>query len=309
MLEQDSVIAASLKPAWRNLLKGYRAVSGQATPARLYIPAIYWHGTNNQFHKWLIAFLRGDFGISLVDSRPSVYKITEALKWTLILSVLSTFLVYLISIPVGVYSATNKGNIFDKASTILFFTLYSLPAFWIATLLVVFFTTPEYGMAWFPSIGLGDLEAGAPFWSRFWETAAHLALPIFCLTYSRFAFVSRQMRGGMLDVVQQDYIRTARAKGLSRKSIIWKHAIRNSLFPVVTLFASVFPRAITGSVVIEIIFNIPGMGRLLINSIFSQDWPVVYTIIMLAALLTMLGILVADVLYARIDPRVSYEKN
>jgi peptide/nickel transport system permease protein len=184
--------------------------------------------------------------------------------------------------------------------------LYSLPNFWIATMLVVFFTTPEYGMDWFPSLGLGDLPPDAPFWQRFVEAGTHLVLPVFCLAYGALAFISRQVRGGMLNVIRQDYIRTAWAKGLNAQPVIWKHAFSNALFPIITMFASIFPAVFAGSVVIEVIFNIPGMGKLTVDAIFQRDWPVVYTVLMLAAVLTMTGILVADILYAIADPRVSY---
>ena len=182
--------------------------------------------------------------------------------------------------------------------------LYSLPAFWVATMLIIFFTNGKYGMHIFPTPGLGTLHASAPFWARFWDKTVHLILPIFCLSYPLFAFLTRQMRGGMISAMQQDYIRTARAKGLPKKKIIWKHGFRNSLFPVITIFASVFPRAIAGSVIIETIFGIPGMGRLALSSILAQDWSIVFTVLMLGSILTIVGILVADILYAWVDPRV-----
>ena len=234
----------------------------------------------------------------------------DAAFWTLVMNLISIFIAYIVSIPLGVFSAVKKDSRFDKITTLFLFILYSLPSFWVATLLVVFFTTSEYG-GWtdiFPSIGLGDLPSDAPFWSRFWETGSHLILPVLCITYASLAFISRQMRGGMLDVIRQDYIRTAKAKGLDDRTVIWKHAFRNSLFPIITLFAAVFPAALAGSVVIEFIFNIPGMGKLSLDAIYTRDWPIVYTVLMLAAILTMVGTLVADIMYAVVDPRVSYSK-
>ena len=175
-------------------------------------------------------------------------------------------------------------------------------------MLVVFITTPEYGMDWF-NTSLPYCSSTTSFWTCFWSTAANLVLPIFCITYASLAFISRQMRGGMLDVLQQDYIRTARAKGLSENKVVWKHGFRNSLFPIITLFASVFPRAIAGSVVIEIIFNIPGMGKLAFEAITHSNWPVVLAVLMLVAIMTMIGTLVADILYAVADPRISFNQN
>ena len=158
-------------------------------------------------------------------------------------------------------------------------------------------------MNWFASVGLGDLSTSAPFWNRFWERLSHLILPIFCVTYGTVAFISRQVRGSMLDVIQKDFIRTAFAKGIPRKRVVWHHAFRNALFPLITLIALVFPAALGGSVVVEVIFNIPGMGRLLFDSILSRDWPVVFMVLMIVTLLTVLGNLVADVLYNLADPR------
>lgn len=285
------------------------AVKENASPSLLYIPTIHWYGFDNQYHNWITAFLKGDFGISWRDGQPVAERLKTPIFWTLIMNLTAITIAFLISIPIGVYSAVKRDSFFDKASTVGLFILYSLPTFWIGTLLVVFFTNPEYGMDWFCGIGLGNAPSDASFWTRFWETACHLVLPIFCITYTSLAFISRQMRGSMLNTIQQDYIRTAEAKGLSNNIVIWKHAFRNALFPLITLLALVFPATISGSVVIEVIFNIPGMGREVVNAISSQDWVVVYTILMLVAILTMLGNLVADILYAVADPRISYKKS
>ncbi|MCO6478740.1 MAG: ABC transporter permease [Phaeodactylibacter sp.] len=306
---QDSSLQAALLSPIRELRGSYEAVKEKARPGLLYVPDIKWYGLDNQYHNWISGFLQFDFGISYYDSRPVADKMKDALFWTVLINGMAILAAYLLSIPLGVFSAIWKGSFFDRSSTIILFILYSLPSFWIGTMLLVFFTTPEYGMDWFPSIGLGNLPPEAPFWDRFWETASHLGLPVFCLAYGALAFISRQMRGGMLNVIRQDYIRTAWAKGLSSRAVIWKHAFRNSLFPIITLFANIFPAVFAGSVAIEVIFNIPGMGKLTIDAITQRDWPVVYTVLMLSAILTMAGILIADVLYALADPRVSYSRN
>lgn len=306
---QDSSLQAALLSPIRELRGSYEAVKEKARPGLLYVPDIKWYGLDNQYHNWITGFLRLDFGLSYYDSRPVADKMKDALFWTVLINGMAILAAYLLSIPLGVFSAIWKGSFFDRSSTIILFILYSLPSFWIGTMLLVFFTTPEYGMDWFPSIGLGNLPPEAPFWDRFWETASHLGLPVFCLAYGALAFISRQMRGGMLNVIRQDYIRTAWAKGLSSRAVIWKHAFRNSLFPIITLFANIFPAVFAGSVAIEVIFNIPGMGKLTIDAITQRDWPVVYTVLMLSAILTMAGILIADVLYALADPRVSYSRN
>lgn len=326
----DSAANNSLKAAlpFVNTVKySYEKVKSEATPRKKYVPAFHWFGFGNQYHRWLFGdvpwfsknddprkiskgFFRGDFGKSYLDGRPVASIIRDAIKWTMYLNIVAVLLAYLISIPVGVETAVRKDSSFDRTSTLFLFILYSLPSFWVATMLVVFITTPQYGMDWFPTYGVGsnNLPADASYMTIFWDRAYHFVLPVFCLTYGSFAFISRQMRGGMLTVIRQDYIRTAKAKGLGRKSIVWRHAFRNSLIPIITMFASLFPLMISGSVIIEFIFNIPGMGRVSYESVVARNYPVLYTILMFSAVLTMIGILVADLLYAFVDPRISYTK-
>ncbi len=261
-------------------------------------------------------FLRGDFGLSYTDKKTVASKIGSALYWTLIMNLFAILIAYCISIPLGVRSAIWKmrgRKKIDATNTAVLFVLYSLPSFWIGTLLLVFLTTAEYSplLDWFPTSGAQDLEfAGAPdttTWQKILDAAHHLVLPIFCITYGTLAYLSRQMRGSMLGVLRQDYIRTAQAKGLEERTVVWKHAFRNALFPIITLFSSVFPRALSGSIAIELIYAIPGMGQLVLSSITARDWPVVFTIVMFVAILTMIGNLIADILYAIVDPRVSYQ--
>ena len=259
--------------------------------------------------------LRWDFGRSYIDNKKVSEKIATALYWTMIINIISIFIAYMISIPLGIKSAIwkQKGKTtLDNINTTILFVLYSLPNFWIGTLLLVFFTTSEYAswMDLFPSSGAQDFTlANNPNVSTFtkvMDILHHLCLPIFCISYVSIAYLSRQMRGSMSAVIKQDYIRTARAKGLKERKVIWKHAFRNSLFPIITLFSSVFPRSLSGSIAIEMIYTIPGMGYLLLLSIISRDWPVVFAIVMLVAIMTMIGNLIADILYAAVDPRVTY---
>lgn len=261
-------------------------------------------------------FLRGDFGMSYTDRKSVASKISGALYWTLIMNFFAVLIAYSISIPLGVRSATWKikgRKRIDAANTGILFILYSLPSFWIGTLLLVFLTTGEYSplLDWFPTSGAQDLELASDpntTWiAKVLDAAHHLVLPIFCITYGSLAYLSRQMRGSMLGVLRQDYIRTARAKGLNEKVVIWKHAFRNALFPIITMFSSVFPRALSGSIAIELIYAIPGMGLLVLSSITARDWPIVFTVVMFGALLTMIGNLIADILYAIADPRLSYK--
>jgi len=272
-----------------------------------YIPVIHWYGFNNQYHHWIINFLTGDFGISYQDKRPVKSVLYDAMGKTLGISLLSILLAYLIAIPLGVHSAIKKGTRNEKTITTTLFVLYSLPNFWIATMLVVFLCGGDY-LSWFPAPGGAPIPDDSPLWYKFSEGAYRLILPLFCWTYGSLAFISRQMRGGILASIPQDYIQTARAKGLDEKQVIWKHALKNSLLPVITLFASIFPLTISGSFVIETIFNIPGMGKLSLDALYARDYPIIFTVMMFTAILTMIGNLVADMLYALVDPRISYTK-
>lgn len=298
-------VLSAERSAIEDVLAAHESMMLQASPNRKYLPAFHWYGIPNQYHRWMSAFLRGDFGVSIRDFRPVSDKIKGGLRWTLWINLSAIFLAFLFSIPLGVWSALKKGEKTDRFISIILFLLYSLPSFWIATLLLIFFTTPEYGMNWFASIGLGNTTlARDGWWTVFLDRTAHLLLPIFCVTYAALAFITRQMRASMIEVLGKPYIQTAKAKGLSMRKVVWKHAFRNALFPLITIFGSLLPSLIAGSIIIEFIFNIKGMGWLLYDSIYAQDWPVVYAILMIGAILTMLGLLLADLLYAIADPRV-----
>ena len=287
-----------------------------STKWKTYIPSINWYGTKNQYHLWLLGdndqrkgLLRGDFGISYIDNQSIQDKIWQKIGISFSLSLISIFLAYLVSIPIGIYSAYKKDSFADKGTSLILFILYSMPSFFIATLLLLQFANPD-NLAWFPVSGIQDPTVFDPEWS-FWTKIKHrmpyLILPIITYTYGSFAFLSRIMRVGMIDIVSQDYIRTARAKGLDEKKVILKHALRNSLLPVITVFAAIFPAAIGGSIIIEVIFSIPGMGVEIYNSILNYDYPMIITVFTLSGFLTMIGYLVSDILYAVVDPRISYK--
>ena len=293
--------------AFMDLRQAYRSVEEKAQRWKLYLPTFRWYGFKNQYHIWISNFLKGDFGTSYIDRRPVAQKIWSPLLRTLLMNFIAIVIAYSISIPLGVRTAIKKGKFTDRLVTFLLFMLYSLPTFWIGTLLIIFFTNSEYGMDWFPTLGLSSLADEAPFWSRFWDTAHHLVLPIFCLTYGAFAFITRQMRNSTDSELSKLYITSARARGLSLRQATWKHAFKNALFPIITLFASIFPALLSGTFVVEYIFNIPGLGLTTINAINNSDWPVVYTVLMLSSVFTILGILVADILYFWLNPRVSFK--
>ncbi len=297
---------AELTNTFNKVQSSYDAMVGQPTAWKTWIPKFNFYGFKNQYHKWITNFLTLNFGYSYKDKQLIANKIGDNIAVTMSISLLSIFFTYLLAIPLGVFSARNKGTLKDGISTTILFILYSLPSFWIATLLIIYLCSPEY-LNWFPPYGIGEIKEGMNFFQVLGVRAYHIVLPLFCWTYGSLAFLSRQMRGGMLNILGQDYIRTARAKGLEENSVIWKHAFRNSLLPVITLFANIFPLMISGSIVIEVIFSLPGMGRMLFDAIVFKDFPVVFTLVMLTSMLTMVGYLIADILYAMVDPRISYK--
>ncbi len=305
-LKTDSMLAAAITPYFIALKNKYLAVKNRATPGLMKVPAFRWHGFRNQYHIWFTSFFRGDFGISPFERMPAAAKVKPALFWTLTINLAAIILAFGIAIPIGVVSAARRGGRFDRNISLGLFMLYSLPAFWIGTMLLILFTTREYGMDFFAGPGLGQVPSDAVWWQKIGMASPHLLLPVICIAYPVMAFIARQMRGSMAAALQLDFVRTARAKGLPESKVVWRHAFRNALFPVITMIASVFPAAIAGSVAIEYIFNIPGMGWLMLNAILQKDWSIVFTILMLGAVLTMVGMLVADVLYAMADPRVRF---
>ena len=271
---------------------------------RNWVPAIDLHGTDNRYHRWLVGLLRGEGARSRTDGRAVTEKIGEAAQWTLGMNAVAIMLAYLAGIPLGVWMAGRAGKPSERLASILLFSAYAIPGFWMGTLLLVFLTTPQYGLDLFPSLGTGDIPSDAGLWEAWTIRAGHLILPVFCLTYGSVAFITRQVRNAMLEELKKDYIRTAWAKRLSRRVVLWRHAFPNAVFPLITLFAQVQPSALAGSVAVEVIFSIPGMGRLTYASILAQDWPVVYGILFMAAALTLAGSLLADILYALADPRI-----
>jgi peptide/nickel transport system permease protein len=256
---------------------------------------------------WLKQIATLNFGNSYKDHRPVMEKIWEAMPITLQISLLSIFLSYLIAIPMGVYSAVKQDSAVDRVSTVALFVLYSLPNFWVATLLIVYLGGGDY-LDLFPIDGANSFDADPwPFWRWLSDRIWHLVLPVACLTYGGLASLSRYMRAGMIEVIRQDYILTARAKGLSEKIVVFKHAFRNSVIPIVTFLAFLLPAMIGGSVIVESIFSIPGMGKLGFEAVLSRDYPVIMAIATISALLTLVGILLSDILYVLVDPRISFE--
>lgn len=312
--------------AMQQVRSAYDRVEKEKTRWKSFIPTIQWHGFFNQYHLWLfgdvpylrpnpgnrtrLGMIRGDFGTSFHDGQPIRTKIGQRVMWSLLLAFLGITLAYIVSVPIGIYSAYRRNGAFDRLSSLGLFILYSLPVFFVGTWLLYMFANPD-NLTWFPESGIMDPSRYHPDTMSFWEKVKHRApffvLPVLAYTYGSFAFLSRIMRVGMIEVFGQDYIRTARAKGLPEKQVVLKHALRNSLIPIITVFADIFPVAIGGSIIIEMIFSYPGMGVMIYEAVINQDYPVIVTIFTILGFFTMIGYLVSDVLYGVVDPRISYK--
>ena len=237
---------------------------------------------------------------------PVADELLRRLKVTVPLSLASILLSYLIALPLGILSVQKRGTKTDGAMTIGLFVLYSIPTFWAGLMLILVFG--KTGIDWLPVLGLHDKDADSFSTPQYvWDVLLHSILPVLTLTYASLAYLSRQMRAGMLDVIQQDYIRTARAKGLSERVVVYKHALRNSMIPVLTLLASILPILIGGSIIVEKVFDIPGMGKYAFDGLLRRDFNIVMATTVFVGVMTQLGILLSDITYALVDPRIRYD--
>jgi len=260
-----------------------------------------------QYAIWLKRVVKLDFGDSIKHHRPVIDLIKERLPVTITLNLISIVIIYLISIPLGIFTAVRQGKFSDKVSSIILFMLWSLPSMWVGQMMIGYFCGPTF-KNWFPPAGLSSNFADSlPFFPWLGDRLWHLVLPVICLSYSGFAYLTKQVRAGMLDNLRSDYIRTARAKGLDNWTVTFRHAFRNSVIPIITIMASLLPAMIGGSVIIESIFSIPGMGRLAFEAITTRDYNVVMAVATTAGFLDIVGLLLADIAYAIADPRISFE--
>lgn len=259
------------------------------------IPVQYWN--------WLKRMVVLDFGRSFApDGRPVLDKILERLPVTVSINLLSLVLVLVVAIPIGVYSATHRGSIFDQATTVFVFVGFAAPTFWLALLAMILFGVH---LGWLPISGIKSLNHDSlSAWGQLWDYARHLFLPVVLSAFASLAGMSRYMRANMLEVIRQDYITTARAKGLKERVVIYRHALRNALMPVITILGLSVPGLIGGSVIFESIFAIPGMGKLFYDAVMARDYPLVMGGLVIGAVLTLLGNLLADLGYGLTDPRV-----
>jgi peptide/nickel transport system permease protein len=256
-----------------------------------------------QYFRWLNRLIRLDFGRSFAaDGRPVLTKIGERLPVTLMLNVVEMLIILAIAVPIGVLSATRQYSAFDKITTVFVFVGFATPDFWLALMLMIVFGVQ---LGWLPISGLRSLNwEYLSVWQQQIDFLAHLLLPIAVATFGGLAGFSRYMRQSMLEVVRQDYIQSARAKGLAEGVVIGKHALRNAMLPIVTILGLSLPGLIGGSVIVETIFAIPGMGQLMVQAVFERDYPVIMGNLVIVATLTLVANLIADLAYGLVDPRI-----
>ena len=264
-----------------------------------------------QYFKWLTSFLQGNFGYSFGQMRPIGDILPEVLWNTVQLMLASLVVIFVVGMLVGIVQAVRQYSAADNVLTFVALFFYSMPSVWFALMLVLLFSWKANQWGWplqLPATGMTSV--GYEFMSfggRVWDRVEHLILPVTALGIGNAAGVARYMRGSMLEVIHQDYIRTARAKGLSERTVVFKHALRNAMIPIITLLGLYLPVLLSGSVLVETIFAWPGMGRLIVDAIFQRDYPLVMATSFVAAAMVVAGNLMADVLYAVVDPRIRVE--
>lgn len=261
-----------------------------------------------QYLQWLKRLVTFDFGHSFFDHRPVWDKIAERLPWTLSLALISMVIGLVMAIPIGVYSAARQNGWFDTTVGTVLYALYSVPNYVMAMALILLVVTVPIG--WLPIGGAtSDEFEQLSLAGKAADLFKHFFLITICYTYPSLAFQSRFVRSNMLEVMRQDYIRTARAKGVGERRVVFKHAFRNTLIPLITFLGMVFPTVVSGSVILEVMFNWPGIGRLFYTSILERDYPTVMALSVITAVLVQLGTLFADLAYALVDPRMRYEQS
>jgi len=289
---------------WPDTLQDYAGASFSKLDGG--IPVFRFHGTGNQYHRWISNVFNLDFGPSIVDARPAIQKIGEAFPWTFFYVLIAYLLSLMIGITLGLVSAWHHQKWREKWIGTISFIFYALPLFWLATLAVVFLTSDLYGpfWHWFPSAGIGRIYPEMSVWEKTATALPHLILPALILALHSSAGGIRIIRNSTLVELKADYFLTAKAKGLSNRRILMKHVFPNAMLPVITMLVSSFPSALAGSVIMEVVFNIPGIGRLLFDSIHFMDWNVVFALLLFMGLVTFVFYLIGDLLYAWLNPKI-----
>ena len=286
-----------LRSAADTVLVRLQAMQQQNTFAFL-LPAVRWHGSQNQYHQWLLQLLRGNLGNSYKSSRPVLDVLVEAVGNTWWLLICSMMVTLLLALELSVLMAQKKGNRLRKALLPLLFILDSIPPFVLALLLLVLLANPNF-IQLFPVFGMGyymPQELGL--WQELMQWTYFMALPLLSLVLFNLPYLTSQIHSAISAAMQSDYTRTARAKGLAESAVIRKHALRNSLLPIITIVSDFIPALVTGTLIVETVFAVPGVGRLLLDAVLSRDYPVLTGIVLIIAAFRIAAYLAADIAYA-----------
>lgn len=305
----DSLLRSDLTAQLAKIRRCHTALEQDAQRWKLWLPAFHWLGLENQYHNWLGGFLTGNPGTSIVTGNPLLVELRPRLLVTLLLNGVALLLAFLLGVPLGVYMARHHQKPPDRWLQTGLLFLYAMPVIWLGSLLILLFSRPDTGLGLINGLNAEPwMMSGKPFGQWVWDNLEKFVLPILTLVLHALAVLAMQMRTGILEVISQDYIRTARAKGLSEQLVFWRHAFRNALFPIITVFASFFPALFSGSLVIEYLFDFPGMGIKMVSAFSNHDYAVLFAMVMFVSVVTILGHLLADLLYAWADPRVRFAK-
>ncbi|MCS7082571.1 MAG: ABC transporter permease [Bacteroidetes bacterium] len=275
---------------------------------RAWIPRLFWHGADNQYHRWLSGLWRGDWGVSYRDGRPVWALLRERLPVTVALSGLSLLFTLVLAVGIGAYLGMRRFSRVDRLGTVALLVLYALPSFWIATLLLMLFASGG-PLGVFPSGGVFSPEHRPdwPWYRRLADVAWHLALPVAVYVLSALPYAVRQVQSAVAELMASELVLALRARGLSERRLLWAHVLPNALLPVLTWLGGIFAGFLSGSVIVETVFSIPGMGQAAYEAILARDYPVVLAVMLLGGVMTVLSLLLTDLLYAWADPRIRLE--
>lgn len=259
-----------------------------------------------QYLDWCKKIITLDFGVSFIDGRPVIQKIGERLGLTVFINLSSLFIILFLGIIIGLRCAGSPGSFYDHFMGFLVFIGFAMPGFWLSLLLMDFFGLK---LRWLPVSGITSLDFEYfTLWGKAWDLVKHLVLPIFVSCFGGLAGISRYIRQNTLEILKTPYIRAARARGLSHSAVLIKHALPNTLLPVITILGLSIPGLIGGSVIFESIFALPGVGRLFYEAVMARDYPMIMAELVIGAVLTLLGNFLADIAYSYVDPRIRYKK-
>lgn len=316
-LVYSSAANEELKQKYSQLQTAFETMITRAQPWKTWIPSVRFYA-NNRFHRWLFGdrktnkgIMRGDFGYSWYNQRAVLPYLLPKLGWSALLTFISVCLAYLAAVPLGLLAAQKHHSIFDKLLQFLLMSLFSIPSFLASILLLRLFSNPDV-FNWFPTNGIaptGGFQPEHGFFYRIIQTLPYLVLPIIAYSYGAVVFLTKLTREQLLQEEKKAYAITAFAKGLTKKLVFQRHLLRNSLLPLITVFSQVFPAAVAGSVVIESIFAIPGMGLETLQAVYQLNYPILAAILVISGLFTITGYLIADILYVWADPRIRFENN